>query len=186
MIMYTPPNSELIRIVAQKNPDFIVDHTIRVVSIAEQLRNQLGGDQRILFPAAFLHDIEFYRGVKGHGKRGADLFRKIFDGRYSPEAIEQIAHCIEAHPVKYAPFPETIEAKCLRDGDRIDSIASFVPQRYLASFKKFGDEELAWQDCMKRIKGWYNSMVTDIGKERFLAIAKDMQNIFPQLTDLEL
>jgi len=186
MIMYTPPNSELIRIVAQKNSDFIVDHTTRVVLIAEQLRNQLGGDQKILVPAAFLHDIEFYAGVKGHGQRGAEVFRKIFDGRYSPEAIEQIAHCIESHPARYAPAPITIEAKCLRDADRIDAIASFVPQRYLASFKKCGDEELAWTECMQRIGEWYSSMVTDIGKERFLAITIEMQKIFPQLTDLKL
>jgi HD superfamily phosphodiesterase len=184
--MYKPlTNSEMIRLVAEKNNDFVVAHTIRVVDLALQLSKELNANSEIVTPASFFHDIEFYNGFLDHGARGANVFRERFSGIYG-DIVAEIIHCIESHPVKYAPDPKTIEAKCLRDADRIDSILSFVPQRYLVARKSYDNEESAWRECNERIKGWYDSMVTPLGRQQFLSAFQRMQKIFPQLIDVQI
>ena len=91
-------------------------------------------------------------------------------------------HCIQSHPIAHAPKPQTLEAKCLADADRLDAIRSFVPQIYLKFRAKYPEDQ-AWELTFDRIQGWYQSMSTDPGKSEFIKIKEQLHAVFPTLSN---
>jgi HD superfamily phosphodiesterase len=162
------------------NLDHITSHTERVLSLSLELGDIIGGDKEIIIPAAIFHDSEFINGFHGHGARGAMVFGQLFGERYPKQILRHIQDCILTHPILPVQTPKTIEAKCLRDADRIDSIGSYIFQRYLAAMEIEKPEERS-EEVNRRINGWFNSMTTDAGREMFLLQFAKKQQIFKEL-----
>lgn len=191
-----PSNEDLLRYLKEKTSSFIVEHSVRVVRNSYRIGAMYDANMDVLRIAAFLHDIEFPNGYRGHGDRGAKVAAGYVNGlapgivRNLPSDVAgQIAHCVAAHPVKHGATPATVEAMCLNDADRIDSIMSFVPQRYFAAMNALGEGEggqRVWDGCFDRIKGWYDSMALDKSKEWFSAEFENMQELFPSLLEYQL
>lgn len=114
------------------------DHVWRVTTLAMRLARQEGADVTVVRLAALLHDVPVPddgartdEGADDHGRRthhfaAADFARKLLSERgLGTEAVANVVHCIEAHRFRDQTVqPQTIEAKCLYDADKLDSIGA--------------------------------------------------------------
>ncbi len=106
------------------------DHTERVHKTALHIGRLMGAKLDVLSAAALLHDIgRSYetreQGKICHAEKGAELARKILAKLdFTPDLIDEIAHCIEAHRYRGKKIPVTLEAKILYDADKLDSIGA--------------------------------------------------------------
>ena len=106
-------------------------HVERVRVLAKRVAKKEGANVFVVELAALLHDIGRYEEMKTKGKMchaewGAKEAEKIL-GRFdniSEKEKENILHCISAHRYRNECIPETIEAKCLFDADKLDSIGA--------------------------------------------------------------
>lgn len=107
-------------------------HIERVLRMALAIGKQEGADLEIIELAAILHDIfenkeahsvsqEFRHEVEASKEAG-----KILERIGVPkETIDAVSHCIESHRKRTGRVePQTIEAKCLFDADKLDSIGA--------------------------------------------------------------
>lgn len=105
-------------------------HVERVRNLAKQIGKKEKADLKIIEIAALLHDIARKdemksRGGLCHAEYGAKLAKPILRKyKIKPEVIEAITHCIATHRFRKNKKPETIEAKCLFDADKLDSIGA--------------------------------------------------------------
>lgn len=117
------------------------DHVVRVACLAERIAAAEGADVAVVRLAALLHDLpasgESYgpadrRGV--HHLHAADRARHLLRARgASPELIEQVAHCIAAHRYRDETVrPQTLEAQCLYDADKLDAMGAIGVARAFA------------------------------------------------------
>ena len=113
-------------------------HIERVLRSAVEIGRQEGADLEVIELAAILHDIfvkheykiqhaEAHSRAEGfrHEIEAAKESRRIL-GKLgiSGSTIEAVAHCIEAHRKRSSSEPQTIEAKCLFDADKLDCIGA--------------------------------------------------------------
>ncbi len=106
-------------------------HIERVVRSALEIGKQEGANLEVIELAAILHDIFEYKethdNVEGfrHEIAGAAEARRILKELGLPnETIDAVAHCIEAHRKRASRMPETLEAKCLFDADKLDCLGA--------------------------------------------------------------
>lgn len=106
-------------------------HIERVLRSAVEIGKQEGADLEVIELAAILHDIfsdkEAHSKMEGfrHEIEGAKVARGILGKLGIGETtIEAVAHCIEAHRKRSRIEPQTIEAKCLFDADKLDCIGA--------------------------------------------------------------
>jgi len=105
-------------------------HVERVRDLAMQIGRKEKADLGILELAALLHDIHKPEEMRSKGKfchagRGAKTARIILKKHGAEESvINSIAHCIVSHRTRNNNVPETIEAKVLRDADKLDGIGA--------------------------------------------------------------
>jgi uncharacterized protein len=106
-------------------------HIERVVRSALEIGRHEGANLEVIELAAILHDIlerkETHDHVDGfrHEIAGADEARRILKDLGLPkETIEAVAHCIEAHRKRASHEPQTLEAKCLFDADKLDCLGA--------------------------------------------------------------
>ena len=118
-------------------------HIERVIRSAVEIGKQEGADIEVIELAAILHDIfsreETHSKIKGfrHEIEAAKVSRGIL-GKLgiSDATIEAVAHCIEAHRKRASSEPQTIEAKCLFDADKLDCIGAIgVTRSAFVSFE---------------------------------------------------
>jgi uncharacterized protein len=86
-------------------------------------------DRRVLIAAVWLHDaihMEKSDPRRAQASRmAAEFARDLLGGWGEPkDFIEAVAHAIEAHSYSANIPPQTIEAKILRDADRLDAIGA--------------------------------------------------------------
>ena len=105
-------------------------HVERVVNLAKKIAKKEKADVRIIEVAAYLHDIgrknEMQKkGKFCHAENGAVIAKEILK-KYSLEEkiVDNILHCIISHRFRNSHVPQTIEAKCLYDADKLDSIGA--------------------------------------------------------------
>jgi uncharacterized protein len=107
-----------------------LEHTDRVMRLALRIGKKEKAGLEIIRLAAVLHDIarsaEDRSGGKiDHAARGAELAAAILKkNNYPAEKILAVCHCIETHRFRGHLKPKTIEAKCLFDADKLDSIGA--------------------------------------------------------------
>ncbi len=105
------------------------DHVLRVTRLAEHLAQEEGADLRIVRTASLLHDCA--RLEPDHHLAGAERARSLLAGE-DPGFIDAVAHCIEAHRFSCEPQPQTLEASCLNDADKLDAIGAIGVARVFA------------------------------------------------------
>ena len=115
------------------------DHVLRVTHLAAQIAAAEGADVTIVRLAALLHDLptppapdEDHRTA--HHLRAAAAARQLLSARGANAAlVAQVAHCIEAHRFRDRRVqPQTPEAQCLYDADKLDAIGAIGVARAFA------------------------------------------------------
>lgn len=105
------------------------DHVLRVTRLAVHIAAAEGADVQVVRTAGLLHDCA--RNEPDHHLAGARQARALLAAE--PQSfVDAVAHCIEAHRFSVAPHPQTLEARCLCDADRLDAIGAIGVARAFA------------------------------------------------------
>ena len=107
------------------------DHVLRVTALAVHIAQAEGADVEIVRTAALLHDIGLDNGRVGHEEVAAERARGILAGQ-PPEKVEAVTQAIRSHRFRAGPPPQTLEAKCLFDADKLDAIGAIGVARVFA------------------------------------------------------
>lgn len=139
------------------------DHVARVAALAEELARQEGADVAIVRTAAYLHDVPVTLDEEDSSRRGmarrshhlaaADFARDFLARRgVGNQTIEAVVHCIEAHRFRdQSIMPQTLEAQCLYDADKLDSMGAIGVARAFA-FAGAHDSRL-WTESWRSAPG---------------------------------
>ncbi|MBO0777482.1 MAG: HD domain-containing protein [Ktedonobacteraceae bacterium] len=104
------------------------DHVVRVLALAETLQAREGGERKIIWAAAALHDIgqERERLHGGdHALIGADMAGELLSGSMFPqEAIPVVQQAIREHRLTGGVAPSTLEGRILYDADKLDCLGA--------------------------------------------------------------
>ena len=114
------------------------EHTERVYRLCLHIGAIEGADLEVLAIAAFLHDIgrahqDRARGSVCHAEVGSGIAREVLEKFPIPlDKKDNIIHCILTHRYRNSHVPETLEAKCLFDADKLDAIGAVgIARAYL-------------------------------------------------------
>jgi uncharacterized protein len=114
------------------------EHTERVYRLSMRIGKVEGADLETLAIASLLHDIgrvreHASRGTVCHARLGAEMAMEILSGFDMPDPKKElVAHCILTHRFRNSHAPETMEAKCLFDADKLDAIGAVgIARAYL-------------------------------------------------------
>jgi uncharacterized protein len=107
-------------------------HIERVLRMAKEIGKQESANLEIIELAAILHDIfenkEAHSNIGGfrHEIEGSKEARKILTKLgVADSTVDAVCHCIESHRKRSGRIkPQTIEAKCLFDADKLDCIGA--------------------------------------------------------------
>jgi uncharacterized protein len=125
------------------------DHVWRVTTLAIRIAQSEGADVTVVRLAALLHDVpvpddganahshshnHLHSHRQAHHLAAAEYARDYLVGRgLGTEQVANVVHCIEAHRFRdQSVQPQTIEAKCLYDADKLDSIGAIGIARAFA------------------------------------------------------
>lgn len=124
------------------------DHVLRVAHLAVQIARAEGADEEVVLLAAFLHDAphEVHGNIPGTTRSAHHLAAAEFARQYlmahamAEKRIENVVHCIAAHRFRDQSIqPQTLEAKCLYDADKLDSIGAIGVARAFAFAGSYGN-----------------------------------------------
>ena len=107
------------------------DHVLRVTALAVHIAQAESANVEIVRTAALLHDIGLDNGRVRHEETAAERARGILAGQ-PPEKVEAVAQAIRSHRFRAGPPPQTLEAKCLFDADKLDAIGAIGVARVFA------------------------------------------------------
>jgi uncharacterized protein len=104
-------------------------HICRVWANVRALAADEGADLDVLMPATILHDcvvVEKNSPLRSRASRLSALraCNILMDLGREAEFVSKVAHAIEAHSFSGGVEPETVEARVLRDADRLDAIGA--------------------------------------------------------------
>lgn len=105
------------------------DHVLRVTKLAGRIAEAEGADPQVVHTAGLLHDIA--RLEPEHHLAGARRAETLLAGQ-NPTFVAAVVHCIESHRFSSPPRPQTLEAKCLCDADKLDAIGAVGVARAFA------------------------------------------------------
>jgi len=118
------------------------DHVLRVACLAERIAAAEGADIIVVRLAALLHDLPASDESQelaadrrnAHHRLAADRARRLLRERgASSKLIEQVAHCIVTHRYRDETVqPQTLEAQCPYDADKLDAIGAIGVARAFA------------------------------------------------------
>ncbi len=119
-----------------KDPAHGWEHVRRVYNLAQRIASEESADTLITGCAALLHDIGRLIHRKGtpHALLSVEESAEILK-RYplSQEQIAAIQHAIEAHSFSQGIEPRTLEARVVRDADRLDGLGAIGIMRWAIS-----------------------------------------------------
>ncbi len=140
--------AEARRLYAQGDAAHDFDHVQRVVRLALHIAQAEGADVTVVRLAALLHDVpaaptEPHDELGEAGAAGQRRAHHLDAARYAAqllagrglgtERIANVVHSIEAHRFRDRSIaPQTLEAKCLYDADKLDSIGAIGVGRAFA------------------------------------------------------
>lgn len=116
------------------------EHVLRVKAMAERIGKAEGADLEIIEAAAYLHDSrgaspeEGGKARKEHHIASAEFAGEVLARKgWSQERIEAVQHCIRAHRFRHnGERPESLEAQCLFDADKLDVLGAVGAARTIA------------------------------------------------------
>ena len=108
------------------------EHVKRVYDLAEQIAHQENADMFVVGAAALLHDLgraapaEIAPDVAEHHADLSVLLARVLlsEQHVAQEQKEAILHAILAHSFSRGIEPRTLEARIVRDADRIDALGA--------------------------------------------------------------
>jgi uncharacterized protein len=119
-------------------PSHDFSHIERVFQLALKIGRSEGADLRIIGIAALFHDIgreseEASGGTLCHAAVSAAMTAELLAKHHEEQAqITAICECIATHRFRDNNPPQSIEAKCLYDADKLDSLGAIgVARAYL-------------------------------------------------------
>ena len=120
------------------------EHVQRVYRLALHIAQQEGADRFIVGVAALLHDLG--RLTHDETRHHADL--SVIHARdlltrhqVPPDKQEAILHAIDAHSFSKGLQPRTLEARIVRDADRLDSLGAIGVLRWAITGTQRGTPE---------------------------------------------
>ena len=134
---------KLIKIASEKmiktDPSHDINHTLRVVALAEKIRKKEGGDLEIIIASAIFHDVILY--PKNHRKRlhssieSADFAKQVLSDikSFPKEKIKKIYKSIELCSFTKGITPNFLEAKILQDADSLEAMGAISIMRTFSS-----------------------------------------------------
>ncbi len=181
--------SRLRGIVAQRmetDPAHDLAHLDRVWVNAQAIADDQT-DMPVLMAASYLHDLvnlskdDPDRHLASR-KSAAESEPILIDLGYSPDQIRAIRHAIEAHSFSANISPETLEARILRDADRLDALgaigvarnfsvsgalgrALYDPADPFAEHRPLDDLTFSVDHWKIKLLGLPDDMLTDTGKQ---------------------
>ena len=118
------------------------DHVLRVTQLGLRIAQAESADGEVVRAAALLHDLP----VSGKGRTTHHFAAADFAAEYLSAAgmdaprIENVVHCIRAHRYRDRSVqPQTLEAQCLYDADKLDSIGAIGVARAFAHAGSYGN-----------------------------------------------
>jgi len=120
------------------------EHVQRVYRLALHIAQQEGADRFIVGVAALLHDLG--RLTHDETRHHADLSvihaRELLTRhQVPPDKQEAILHAIDAHSFSKGLQPRTLEARIVRDADRLDSLGAIGILRWAITGTQRGTPE---------------------------------------------
>lgn len=147
-----------------------MDHTERVTSLCRVIGQHEAADMDILIPAALLHDIarplEKERGLphEAEGARMAEAF--LVSIHYNSRLIPAICAAIRTHRFRSQERPESPEAKCLSDADKLDALGAVgIARTFMRAAEHGGsmdDAVMHFHDKLLKLK---SLMYTETGRK---------------------
>lgn len=112
-------------------------HIERVYNVAVRMGIEEGADLDVIKAAALLHDIarsmEDEGKIDDHAAEGAKMARRILgEVDFPRKKVDEVIHCIEAHRFRGNSEAKSLEAKILRDSDRLDIMGAIGLARVFA------------------------------------------------------
>jgi uncharacterized protein len=180
------------------------DHSERVYELCRHIGKREKADVEVLSIASYLHDIgridqDKSNGRICHAEAGAKKAREILANyNLSKEKINNIIHCIEVHRFRGSNKPKTLEAKILRDADKLDAIGAVGIGRvfFFASevgaylhnkdvdikkTKPYTKEDTAYREFLVKLKFIKNEIITKEGKKIAKGRHQFMINFFNRI-----
>lgn len=184
------------------------DHTLRVRRNAMLLARCEGADLVVVDIAALLHDIGRPQELADHGKTdhaevGAAMIPALLDelGVKDEMLIRHVAACVLTHRYRTrAPerYPESLEAKCVFDADKLDSMGAIGVARSLHFAGRIGArvhntaeealgsdnysrEDSAYREYLVKLRFLKDRMLTENGKRLALERHAFMTAFFDEL-----
>ena len=129
------------------------DHVRRVTRLAVHLAQAEAADVTVVRLAALLHDVPVEGPRAAHHRAAAVFARDLLTARgLGTDRVAAVVHAIEAHRFRDKSIsPQTLEAQCLYDADKLDSIGAIGVARAFA-FAGSHDERL-WTTLWRAIAG---------------------------------
>ena len=123
----TPSESTARRLYTKGDAAHDFDHVLRVTHLGMRIAQAEGAEIAVVRAAALLHDVPVSGTGRGNHHFAAAEFAADHLRAEGWEAarIENVVHCIRAHRFRDRSIqPQTLEAKCLYDADKLDSIGA--------------------------------------------------------------
>lgn len=115
------------------------DHVLRVTRLAVRIAAAEGANGEVVRLAALLHDAPVTQQSVAERRGGHHLAAAHYAGALlaerglEPQRVADVVHCIEAHRFRdRTVLPSTLEARCLYDADKLDSIGAIGVARAFA------------------------------------------------------
>jgi len=116
------------------------DHVRRVTRLGVRIATAEDADVTVVWLAALLHDVpvanpELGADARvGHHRAAAGFAQRLLaEHGLEPARVANVVHCIEAHRFRDRSIePQTLEARCLYDADKLDSIGAIGVGRAFA------------------------------------------------------
>ncbi len=162
-------------------------HLCRVSALARRFALEEGADELVVYTAGMLHDIvclpKDHPNTKKSSQLAADRTREILLALKFPQAlIANVCHSVHAHSFSAKVEPQTIEAKCLQDADRMESLGvlGLVRTFYCSGTfnsrlfdehdpsganRELDDKKFALDHFPLKLLTLYRTMQTEAGKE---------------------
>lgn len=164
-----------------------LEHTERVLGLALHIGKKEKANLEIIRLAAVLHDIARHSedrsgGRLDHAAHGAKAAAVILKKHGAPAAeIAAACHCIETHRFRGVNKPVSLEAKCLFDADKLDSIGAVGVGRaflfagevgaklhnkgiVLSKTRPYTEEDTAYREYMVKLRHVKSRIMTAEGR----------------------
>jgi uncharacterized protein len=113
------------------------EHVNRVYTLALHIAEREQAKRMVVGAAALLHDIgrtASHGSAQHHADLSVTLAREMLAAhRLSTDVLEEILHAIAAHSYSRGIEPRTLEARVVRDADRLDALGAVGILRWAVS-----------------------------------------------------